>query len=1339
MKPARPVRSKLQGGAIAPAVRISNGARSLLIFSYGLFAIAAQSLLFREFITTFEGNDISVGVFFGSWFLWVGLGALLVYRTKTFAEKLLGNIEFLFLGYLPAFILQVILIIQARQIAGIEAYALLSIRTILILSIVVNAPISTITGMLFPIACRWVQQGQKLPVSNVYIIEAAGSFLGGLGVTVLLAVGLSPAKIFFILAFIVSLSTFAVQLAKTRQHSDPVLKKSGRIKTAFTFLVPSCILLCLFLGADKTVMRYIRVVKWSRLLPAEALAGSFQTAQAEYLYGAYRGQWIAVCQGSVIEALPDESITGRIAAISLCQKPDVKNVLVIGSGLGLCRQFLRLPQVEHITWAYCDSEYVRRVDEFIPPALRITDERLYRLAGDIRAYLTVKKQCYDIVIINLHEATTSVLNRYYTFQFYRMLKDSLTSDGILAVRTAGGENIMGTELVSLGASVKLTLGKVFSRLVLTPGEDTWFIASDSKNITGEPGILRDRFAAIKGAGDIFIADALLSVYLPDRAAAALESYSKADLPESLLVNRDSMPLTYLYSLLLAAKQSGAPGARLVKHLVLAGPLAFVIPLLVFAALRFIYILRTSGQGGVSGFDSSFLVFSAGWAGIGVVVVLMYLYQTYFGSLYLHIGVISSAFMMGLTFGAALAKRLLVGTAKPHPEKLLFAAISVNALILLAIAFWPVEQWTHLVFAVAFVLCGLCVGSYFPLAAAQLADAAFETGRAGGKLETADHIGASAGGLLTGLVLVPVLGTKATLLIFILLIAANLPPVVLRVYKPDKICSSDTVAFRLRRLGYVLFGIGAAVVLCSNLLVAAGACLRPLLPQYAAQSLASRLHIEQASAALGDGARKVSYFKVYETEGKVSGYIFSSQELAPEVYGFGGRINLVVHLDTAGKLINFHIIQSNETPSYLELLNRWYGLVNGHQLFIPAPFADVQAVSGATVSSKAVLSVLETSAHRFAAEVLGLALQSDMKQKAHRPSYLPDNCGIYLIAAFVFTLIVTYRGGFWSRLAVLVFDIAIGGIILNAQYSSEQIATILSLHIPAVWLSGALLLVAAVPLMAVFFGNVYCGYICPFGAAQELISYIVPDRFKPSVSVEKMQKARFVKYIVLFVLIVLFFVCRNRTILTADPLISIFNFRFSISNRQSTILLVAVIALLGSLFCSRFWCRYLCPAGAFLSLFNSLALLKRYFPAKRYGRCEFGLTAQDHLDCIYCDRCRYQPKAVLPVAGLREEYFQRLHYAPARLMSRYFVAVVLVIAVFVSAVSINRFLQVVPTGLEQAAVSMSSGGQPRDVDLQRIRTMIDQKKLSDKEAQFYKKIETSPPKITDNPEDKRQDK
>jgi len=1298
-------------------------ARAFLIFSFGLFTIAAQTLLFREFITTFEGNDISVGIFFGSWFLWVGLAALLVNKVRAVADKLLKHIEFLFLAYLPALILQAMLIIQARELAGIETYELLSIRAVLLLSIVINAPVSIITGMLFPIACRWVRQDQKLPVSLVYILEAAGSLSGGLAATVLLGCGVSSAAIFFMLAFIVSLSVFFVQLARARQWLWAV--------------VPVCVLACLIAGADGALTQKIQFIKWDKLFPGNVPDGSFRTAQAEYLYGFYQDQWVVVREGSTCEVLPGESSTGRIAAIGLCQNPDAGRILVVGSGLGLCYEFLRLPQTEIITWAHCDNEYVQMADGFIPPKLKITDERLEASAVDVRALLDKKKQYYDIAIINLPDATSSVLNRYYTLEFYRQIKDSLRPGGVLQVRVAGGENILGTELINLGASTKLSLEKVFSQLVLTPGEETWFIASDSEDLTDNPGILRDRFASIEGGKGIFPPEALLSVYLPDRTATALEYYSSVDLPEEFLINRDSKPLTHLYSLLLAAKQSEAPVTTFVKYLLLVGPLAFVIPVLVFIALRIIYILRvplsqknrktgsmqTARQENNSSFDSTFLVFSSGCLGIGMVISLCYLYQIRFGSLYLHIGIISSVFMVGLTAGAILIRHLLVGGRKIKPQILLFSVILVHSLILSTIAFWPAQQWTHPTFGIAFVLCGLCTGCYFPLAAKGLADSGFEAGQAGSKLEMADHIGASAGGLLTSLILVPVLGTKLAILVFILFILANTPAAVLRIYKPEKICSIETITFRLHRLGYILFGIGVCTVLCSNLLAEVGAKLKPSLPQYAAQALAGELSIKQESTVGGDIARKINYFRVCDANNKLTGYIFSSENLAPEIRGFGGKMNLGIHVDTTGILINFHIIKSNETPAYLNLLSRpdandltWYAYLNGRKLFKPKPFADVHSVTGATVSSEAIISALQTSAHRFAGQVLGQSLEPELKEKS-RLANLTDTHGIYLISAFALALIVTYRGGFWSRLAVLCINLVVGGIILNTQYSSEQIASILSLQTPALGLSGAFLLVIGIPILAIFFGNIFCGYICPFGALQELLGYVIPKRFKPTLSTETMQKARFVKYGILLVVIIVFFSSRNRTTLAADPLISIFNLKFWQSSILEPLLLIMAIALIGSVFYTRFWCRYLCPVGAFLSLFNKVVILKRYVPVKKFGRCEFGLSGKDQMDCIYCDRCRYQAKA-----AVKREHLPRLHNAPAKAMSRYFIVGVLIATILISTVSVRRFSQVIGADIGKSAVTQTAGGEPRDVDLQRIRTMIEQNRLSDHEAEFYKKIE-----------------
>jgi hypothetical protein len=332
-------------------------------------------------------------------------------------------------------------------------------------------------------------------------------------------------------------------------------------------------------------------------------------------------------------------------------------------------------------------------------------------------------------------------------------------------------------------------------------------------------------------------------------------------------------------------------------------------------------------------------------------------------------------------------------------------------------------------------------------------------------------------------------------------------------------------------------------------------------------------------------------------------------------------------------------------------------------------------------------------------------------------YLPDTNGIYLLVAFASTLFVVYRGGFWSRLAVLIFNLVLGGIWLNAQYSCEQIASILSLHISATGLSDTFLLAAGIPLMVILFGNIYCGYICPFGAMQELLGYIIPRRFKKTLTVETMQKARFFKYIILLVLILVFFVSRNRTTLAGDPLISFFSFRFIKTGFYSAIILIIAVALTGSIFYPRFWCRYLCPAGAFLSLFNNLAIFKRYLPAKRFGRCEFGLTPMDNLDCLYCDKCRYEfkkapAKKYEPLAG----------DTSAKLWNKSLLIVVVLTAGFLSAVSLNRFSQVVSVNFERPVISSFSGGRPRDIDVQRIRTKIAENKLSDKEADFYKKVD-----------------
>jgi hypothetical protein len=456
--------------------------RGLLIFSYGLFTIGAQTLLFREFVTAFEGNDLGIGVFFGTWLLWIGLGALFVRRWGQLADRLVAHVESLLLLYLPAVLGQFWLILHVRELAGVASYDLMSVPTLVLWALAVNAPVSLVTGMLFPLACAWIEQLDRFPIARVYLLEAAGSFAGGLGVTALLAAHVPAARVFLVLAFVLLGSVGVAGLGARRRVGYGVLALA--VLTAVGLATQ----------ADEPIVWHLQAGKWKRLLPREGFAGAFTTAQAEYLYGHYRDQWVVVREGSVCEALPNEEEAGRTAALALCQNPQARRVLVIGSGLALCRRLLLLPQVQEVAWAGADGEYAQWLLRHLPEEFSNADPRLCPVAGEIREYLAARPDHFDLIIVNLPDVVSSTFNRYFTVEFYQEIKAALCDGGVVSVSIAGHENIMGAELVGLGASAKETLAQVFANLVLVPGDQTWLLASESARLTGDPALLRDRFA-----------------------------------------------------------------------------------------------------------------------------------------------------------------------------------------------------------------------------------------------------------------------------------------------------------------------------------------------------------------------------------------------------------------------------------------------------------------------------------------------------------------------------------------------------------------------------------------------------------------------------------------------------------------------------------------------------------------------------------------------------------------------------------------------------------------------------------------------------------------------------
>jgi hypothetical protein len=168
-------------------------------------------------------------------------------------------------------------------------------------------------------------------------------------------------------------------------------------------------------------------------------------------------------------------------------------------------------------------------------------------------------------------------------------------------------------------------------------------------------------------------------------------------------------------------------------------------------------------------------------------------------------------------------------------------------------------------------------------------------------------------LATSLLAVPILGTKTSLLVLAGLLLANVPAAAMALCQREPAASTDE-SLALSRAGYVLFGIVSCVVICSNVLARAGAQWQPTLPEYAVRALAGEKLTRQVSAPLKNSGKQATYFAITDIEQKPAGYLFSSADLAPEVRGFGGRLNLAIHVDASGKLVDFLVVRSSETPS-----------------------------------------------------------------------------------------------------------------------------------------------------------------------------------------------------------------------------------------------------------------------------------------------------------------------------------------------------------------------------------------------------------------------------------------
>ena len=128
------------------------------------------------------------------------------------------------------------------------------------------------------------------------------------------------------------------------------------------------------------------------------------------------------------------------------------------------------------------------------------------------------------------------------------------------------------------------------------------------------------------------------------------------------------------------------------------------------------------------------------------------------------------------------------------------------------------------------------------------------------------------------------------------------------------------------------------------------------------------------------------------------------------------------------------------------------------------------------------------------------------------------------------------------------------------------------------------------------GAGFCGWICPFGTLQDGLTWLRTRLKLPEVRVpQRMDRwLRFGRYLVLALILYMTISTTRLWFADYDPYRTLFGlgwlFEFNLAEHWPAYAITIAI-LVGSFFIPRFWCKYACPLGGVLSLFNHVSLLR----------------------------------------------------------------------------------------------------------------------------------------------------
>lgn len=341
--------------------------------------------------------------------------------------------------------------------------------------------------------------------------------------------------------------------------------------------------------------------------------------------------------------------------------------------------------------------------------------------------------------------------------------------------------------------------------------------------------------------------------------------------------------------------------------------------------------------------------------------------------------------------------------------------------------------------------------------------------------------------------------------------------------------------------------------------------------------------------------------------------FNSYEITPDIRGYAGPIKVLIVLTPEGRIYGLKIIQHQETENYVHYMLTPSYLKQFIGKHVNEPFevdSDIDGISRATVSVKALTKTIKESSRIVASEVLGIEIKRKGVEKVFHLDWLIYFCWFSITFGFYF-LTRRNRKFLKYRNLLLIGSILILGVYLSAFFSIIHLYNLILLQISSSGLWFIVLFTTIISMLIA--GRFYCGWLCPFGAITEFLSKVPVKKWR--VSYDADYRYRWLKYILLALAIMVALISRKPHYGNYETYITLFSLHGNLLTWG-----IVILVLVLSTKVDRFWCRYLCPVGAIGGMLSSSD--SRYKSSKD---CPMGNKPSPPThECIRCNRCPNLP-------------------------------------------------------------------------------------------------------------------